>query len=189
MPDGREREQARGSVLLLWPLNLPEWGAVNGVIVVSLHSAAALFVCIPAGREANCALHSSFVPSAISGFGAGAGIGGFGGSLPSAAARLVCKSTEMKASAKHVRIFALPPFNSHELDRWRRRGVNLSLTSGTALLVCMSADPEGERAGHLLLLRFCRSISTDWVEGRERVSVTLTLSGGSFSMHVSGSGG
>ena len=188
MPDGREREQVRGFVLLLWPLNLPEWGAGNGVVVVSLHSAA-LFACIPAGREGNYALHSSFVPSAISCFGAGAGIGGFGGSLPSAAALLVRKPAEMKAGAKHFRIFAPPPFSSHGLDRWRGRGVNVSLTSGTALLVCMSADPEGERAGHLFILRFCRSISTDWVEGRERVSVTLTLSGGSFSMHASGSGG
>ena len=130
MPDGREREQVRGSGLLLWPLNLPEWEAENGVIVVSLHSAAALFACIPAGREGNCALHSSFVPSAISFFGARAGIGGFGGSLPLAAALLVCKPVEMKASAEHVRIFALPSFNSHGLDRWRGIHVNVSLTSG-----------------------------------------------------------
>ena len=134
-------------------------------------------------------IHSSFVPSDVPISEAGAGIGGFGGSLPSTAALLVCKPAEMKASAEDVRIFAVPPYNSHGLDRWGGRGANVSLTSGTALLVCISADLEGERAGHLFVLRICRSISTDWVEGRESVSVTLTLSGGSFSMHASGSGG
>ena len=54
----------------------------------------------------------------------------------------------------------------------------------------MHVSGSGGRArGTLIHFAFCRSISTDWVEGRERVSVTLTLSGGSFSMHASGSGG
>ena len=68
-----------------------------------------------------------------------------GGSLPSAAALLVCIPLDRKASAEGGFIFALPPFNSHGLGGWGERGVDVSLTSGTGFLVCMPANREGAR--------------------------------------------
>ena len=61
-------------------------------------------------------------------------------------------------------LFELPPITSSPgLSGWGERGVDISLTSGTAILVCMPAGRESERAGRLFLLRIHRSTSTDWV--------------------------
>ena len=108
--------------------------------------------------------------------------------LLSAAALLVCISADRKVSLRDMFLFELPPFTSPGLSGWGERGVDISLTSETAILVCMPADRESERAGRLFLLRIHRSISTDWLGKKREVSVSLNLSGGSLTTHTSGSG-
>ena len=88
-------------------------------------------------------------------------IGRFGGFLSSAVALLVCMPADKKASARDFCYIALPSFNSSGLGGWARWGVDVSLTSGTALLVQIPHDREGEFAGHLFLLRFRHSTFTD----------------------------
>ena len=67
--------------------------------------------------------------------------------LLSAAARLVCVPENRKRSTEHV--IRLRFRRSLLPDRvgGGERGVDVSLASGTALLVCMPADPDGECAG------------------------------------------
>ena len=88
-------------------------------------------------------------------------IGRFSGFLPSAVALLICMPADKKASARDFCYIALPSFNSSGLGGWARWGVDVSLTSGTALLVQIPHDREGEFVGHLFLLRFRHSTFTD----------------------------
>ena len=88
-------------------------------------------------------------------------IGCFRGFLPSAVALLVCMPADKKASVRDFCYIAFPPFNSSGLGGWARWGIDVSLTSGTALLVQIPHDREGEFAGHLILLRFRHSTFTD----------------------------
>ena len=52
-------------------------------------------------------------------------MGGFNGSLPSAAALQVCMSANRKATARKLGISALPPFSSSGLGGWAKCGVDI----------------------------------------------------------------
>ena len=88
------------------------------------------------------------------------GIGGLGGSLPSAAVVLVCMFGGYESEcARDLFSFALPPFSSHELDDWRERDTGVSLLSAAACLVWMPEDREGERVGGSVFLLYPLNIS------------------------------
>ena len=65
---------------------------------------------------------------------------------------------------------------------WCRR----DLLSLAALLVCMPADQEDERVGHLNFCVFTVRISRTGCLGDEVVPAAPTLGGGAFGMHASG---
>ena len=65
----------------------------------------------------------------------GSAIGGFDGPLPTAAALLACMPADRKAGAREFCIVALSPFNTSGPVGWVKWGVDVSLTSGTVLLV------------------------------------------------------
>ena len=99
---------------------------------VSLTSGTALLVCIPPGQEGECpclfvSRHRPFYFLVR-----GVGIGGFGGSLPSAAAPLVCMPVDKKASERGFIYICVS-------------NVQLLWTGWVGELECQRLKPQGRR--------------------------------------------
>ena len=92
------------------------------------------YACHPVGRaSAHARLFQAFDHFVF--LVRGAGIGCFGGFLPLGVVLLVCMPVGKKASARDFCIFVLPLFNFPGLGGWGKWVVDVSRTSGTALLI------------------------------------------------------